>query len=293
MNDVEKLLNTHINTVTTKNNYKIINTDNGKYIVKEHCDLSKIYTFLDNHNVSFYNKPIVSNEKYDIFPFVEEINTNKSMKANDLIILLATVHKKTCFYKDINSKRILMFYEKTKKQLNYLSFYYEKLSDYFEEYIYYLPSVNYYLYNSSTIFYSINLCNKLLKKYYDLSTNIHSERNVIVNNNISLNNYYKSNIDIIDDWSKSSYDIPINDLVFFFKNNPQYINLIDVYESIFQLTTLERLELIISLLTPDKISFKDYELKNTINIKNLITRLNNTISIYLENEQENKKEQET
>ena len=111
-----------LSNISYRGHSRIINTNKGKFVIKEKkSNLKEIYDYL---NVKKYYSylPITNdyNDSYELYPFVEEVNTDNSSKAVDMVYELAMLHVKTTTYEEVNLDEIKKLYEDTNKRIDYL-----------------------------------------------------------------------------------------------------------------------------------------------------------------------------
>ena len=81
------------------NNRIIINTDNGRYVIKKnkYIDKDKLFNYLESRKFIYFLKPIYSNKFYDIYPYIKENNLSLEEKYYDLISIVSYLHLRTFF----------------------------------------------------------------------------------------------------------------------------------------------------------------------------------------------------
>ena len=135
MNDIEKIIDRYDFNPTKyelKNNARIIDTKNGKYVIKKKKidNKQEIYNYLYNRNFNYY-LPIEKNDsEYEIYRFIEEKNISKADKAIDLIYALSMLHIKTTTYREVLLDDVKKIYEEIISKLKYLNEYYHNIQDY-------------------------------------------------------------------------------------------------------------------------------------------------------------------
>lgn len=159
------------------------------------------------------------------------------------------------------------------------------MNDELEGYLFPTPAMQYYLRHSSMIFFHLSLAQQLLRDWYQMAQDIPHERWVFCNRACTLDSYLQGKCDVLLDWSKAKFASPLEDLVILLTGQDDYYSLLRTYESIFELTPFERLELWIIGLLPDEIRFRrslkaDYA--NFLKIQQMYQRMESFYHAYSE-----------
>ena len=279
-NEISKLLKENdirIHSYIKKNNYYIVDTNKGKFIVKKNINRKNIYDYLKARGFTHYPK-ILINDNYQLIEYIEDTDMPEERKSEDLINLISTLHNKTTFYKEINNEEYLSIYEELSKKYNDVYNYYTCLVDDLDNEIFYSPSNYLLLRNISLIFESLNMGKGYLEEWLEKTQKEENIRLSIINNNVSLDNYRQTDIPYLIDWDKSKIDMPIFDLCSFYKNqiNVDYYEILKRYEKKYPLKNIEKDLLIILLLVPDKIKLIGNDYSICKKIRNCIDRLSKT-----------------
>ena len=86
MNEIRKIIdkyNLPIKRFTIKNNTRIID-DNIVIKEKKNNNLDKTYRYLKTRSFDYFPFPIEINDKYEVYPFIEEEYEPREQKAMDL-----------------------------------------------------------------------------------------------------------------------------------------------------------------------------------------------------------------
>ena len=293
------------NKIRVLNSIKIIDTSDGKYVVKRCNDVKELdETFNYLNSKGFYNY-LNYIDKFDdklIFQYIETNNIDIDEESSNLIEIVALMHKKTAFYKTITNNNIKKFFEEQIYKLDNLEEYYNELISKYEEEEYLSPSQYYFLRNSSLIFHSLKKSRIHLENWFNHTKDKKSERVCFIHGNLGLEHFLNSGNKYLISWNKAKNDINIFDLLIFYKKSYDTVSfkdLIDLYDSIFPLLPEEK-ELFFSLiLEPDKFTMTDIEINNVSEIYKIINYLkisNELISNYhssnsnSESSKENEKE---
>lgn len=102
-----------------KNNSKIIASKDNKYVIKKKKKSKEnLFEYLSSRSFLYfprmYNRD--TNDEYDIYEYIEGVNTPKEQKAQDIINLVALLHSKTTHYKKLDIEDYKIIYEDLKKK---------------------------------------------------------------------------------------------------------------------------------------------------------------------------------
>lgn len=256
----------------------IINSDDGKYVIKSHCNNCDIYNYLNAKG--FYNYPenlTTERDNYDLSRYIEDTNVPREQRLEDLVRTLSTLHYKTSYYQETDLDEIKKIYEDFKEHLFSLFNYYNELNDYLDTITFLSPSEYLLLRNISLIYHLIDYGNRQLDLWYQLSSKQKKYRTCLIHNNISIDHLLINENNYLVSWDKSKVDRPIFDLISFYKKYYKYIKLEDVlnlYDSINCLEEEEKLLLLINLSIPSKLIINGNKLENVIEINNELLYLN-------------------
>ena len=272
MNEIKEILNKYnlkIESLKINDGVKIVTTNNGKYVVKKKKNNDTRDLFKHLNSKKFHNYLDYINDDQDnfmIFPFVETINAEENVSATDIIMLISNLHAKTTFYKKYPLYEVKTFYEEKLNKIKELEMYYNNLRIAFEEEVFISPSNYYLLRNISWIFYSLDSSRYFLDKWYEIEKDKKNKRVCLIHGNLELQHFIGSEEKILISWDNAKNDIPIFDLIGFYKNNYKEIsfyNLFKIYEERYPLLPEERFLLFSLILIPDKIKLDKEEVINT------------------------------
>jgi len=104
---------------TIKSSAKIID---DKIVIKDRKgdDLDKTYSYLKSRAFDYFPDPVSLDNKYEIYPYIEDSYEPREQKAMDLIHLLSLLHSKTTFYREIDIDKNKEIYESILDNLDYL-----------------------------------------------------------------------------------------------------------------------------------------------------------------------------
>lgn len=272
-----------------KNNVKIIETKNNKYVLKRNKNnILDIFNYLHLKNFNYfpnvYNKD--RNDLYEIYEYVDSSDISNYEKSEEIIYLLSLLHNKTTSYKDIDIDEYKKIYEDIFNKLNELEEYYISLNNEIDKEIYMSPS-NYLLVRNITKIYSaIYYCKTELEEFYNIVKDNPKKRVSLIHNNIDLSHLLRNENSYLISWDNAKFDIPVYDLIKFYKknyNDVDFTNLFKLYESKYPLHNEERKLLFISLSIPDKLDLRsDDEFSKTKKVNDLLLYLQKTDDIILQ-----------
>ena len=268
LREILKKNDINFNKITLKNNTKIINTkDNNLVIKKDNSNVLSTYNYLLSRSFDYFPKILFSDEDYNVYEYIEDVEEPKEQRIFDIITLLTMLHSKTTFYKEIDIDNYKYLYETIDSRLEYLYNYYSDIISVIENSIYMSPANYIVARNINKIYDTINYCKGELENWYELIKNKRKVRVVNIHNNLSLEHYLKNDKPYFISWNKNKIDMPIYDLLILYKNyylEFDFYELFNYYESRYPLSLEERKILFILMSLPEKIELEDSEYKNCI-----------------------------
>ena len=273
----------------------IIYTDNGNYVIKKKIKNNKdeIYDYLLSRDfISFLYPENSSNDEYEIYSYIDEVNIDKNLKAKDLIYIISDLHNRTTSYKKIDLDEIKEIYEEKQEKIKYLENYYNDLEEVFILHVYNSPSEYLLLRNIDKIYNTLNYSKILLDRWYSIITNNPTVRLTMNHNHLSLDHFIDNHDAKLINFDYAKLDYPINDIAYFYKQH--YLDLdmeslYSIYKHKFKCNLEEELMLFIEIMLPWKIFFTDNNLDNTIKVYKLNKYLVVTREFILKQEKKDKK----
>lgn len=255
--------------LTWKNKVLVLESTSGNFVIKEKKkDIRKLYDYLNSRSFNYYPSLIDdTREDINVFSFVNESFAPKEQKAMDLIKMVALLHQKTTYYKDVTSDEYKKIYDELKDEMVYIRYYYENLYQAFFEKIYPSPSEYFLLTNISKILSSLNYAEDTLEKWYDMVKDKTKYRVCQIHNNLSLDHVREN---CLISWDYARKDTPILDLIKFYKNSYFELNfepLLNTYLKLYPLTNDEEDLLFLTLAIPPKVEFSYSEFESVKNIR--------------------------
>lgn len=300
MNNIVEVLdkyNFKVNKFSYKNNCIILETNKGKYVLKKkkRNDKKEIYEYLLSRNFSFFLYPESFNNEYEVYSYLDEVNTVKEEKAKHLMEVMSEMHVRTTAYKEYSLDEIKEIYEDKKSKINNLKIFYEKLEQDFSEPIYPAPYELLFLTNVSKIYNSLEYGTILLEEWYKSIIKNKKRRICLIHNHLSLDHFLDRKDAKLINFDYSKYDSPVYDFVNFYKKHYYELDMVCLFNSYqykYAYTYEEILLLFISVIIPDKIELKKDVSYNTYIIHELIEYIDVTRDFILKEQKKYQKEDE-
>lgn len=276
---------------TIKGKSTILETSQGDFLLKEkNKDISKLYSYLEYRGFTSYPKIIDSSRKeVNVFEYLSDEDLPKEQKCDDLIELVASLHNKTSYFKEVSADKFKSIYEDIKSNINYLSNYFNTLYEMYFSIIYMSPSEYLFMRNYYKIKEVLNYASEELDNWYNLVSNEDKIRVSIIHNNLELNHLIKNKL---ISWDNYRTDTPVIDIVKLYKKEWNSINFSEILERYFYRFPLHSYEkkllfILISLPDIENITFTSEfdKCKNISNIINYIFKTESLIRPYNTNEE--------
>ncbi len=206
--------------VTIVGNVQILESTSGNIVVKEKTkDMRELYDYLYRRNFSSFPTLLDdSKEGVNIFEYVSDTNMPKEQKAEDLMKVIALLHQKTTYYKEVTKDEYKKIYEKVEDQIQYLNYFYEQLYQEYFQSIYPSPSEFLLLTHFSKILASLKFSADELEEWYQKVSSLHRYRVCQIHHHLCLDHFHKGEKDCLLSWELSQKDSPVMDLIEFYKN---------------------------------------------------------------------------
>lgn len=212
--------------VTKKKNVTILDSTKGTFVIKRKNDekVRDAYNYLMSRNFDYFPK-LAEDVRSDvnIFEFLDEIPMPKEQKASDMIDLVALLHNKTTYYKEITEDKYKEIYESLSNNIIYTKNYYDDL--YYKLIEESIPSPSHYLLlrNMYKIFTALEFTSEELDNWYELVKQEKKQRVAFIHNNLETEHFIRNSKGYLISWEKSKIDSPILDLINFYQK--EYLNL--------------------------------------------------------------------
>lgn len=212
--------------LTKKKSVTIINSTSGTFVIKEKSNnkVAEAYQYLLSRNFDYFPKlSLEERDDVNVFEYVEDITMPKEQKALDMIDLVALLHNKTTYYKEVTADKYKEIYENLKDNITYTQNYYNFLYEKLLEEVYPSPSHYLLMRNIYKIFEAIDFCNQELEDWLNNTKDEQKTRVAYIHNNLETDHFIKNNKEYLISWEKSKIDSPVLDIIGFYQK--EYINL--------------------------------------------------------------------
>lgn len=246
---------------TIKGKSTILETTCGDFIIKpKNKDINELYTYLTNRGFINYPKIIDSSrDEVNVFEYVEDVKLPKEQKCDDLIEIIASLHNKTSYFKEVSEDRFKSIYEDVLSNINYLSNYYNTLYEIGFNEVYASPSNYIFMRNYYKLNSALEYAKSELENWYSLVTSETKIRACLIHNNLELNHLLN---DKLISWDNYMIDTPVIDIVKLYKKEWKNINFSEILERYmykFPLLEYEKKLLFILISMPPEIKKSDNE----------------------------------
>ena len=250
---------------TLKGKATLLETTSGDFIIKpKRKDINELYNYLISRGFDNFPKLIDSSrQEVNVFEYVESIRMPREQMGDDIIDLIASLHNKTSYFKEVSEDTYKAIYEDIKSNISYLKNYYDTLFEMGFSEVYQSPSTYQFLRNFSKLNAALDFCDKELDNWYELIKGETKTRVSVVHNNLALDHYLKGNREVLISWDDYLIDTPIIDLVKLYKKEYLNINFAECLERYmykFPLLEYEKKLLFILITLPPELKKGDSEL---------------------------------
>ena len=247
---------------TIKGKATILETTQGDFLIKEkNKDLNELYNYLISRGFDNFPKLIDSSRKdINVFEYVESITMPKEQMCDDIIDLIASLHNKTSYFKEVSEDKFKSIYEDIKGNISYLKNYYDTLYEIGFSEIYMSPATYQLMRNFYKINAALDFCNREIDEWYELIRGEAKIRVSIVHNNLSIEHFLKGSKEVLISWDDYLVDTPIIDIVKLYKNeylNMNFSEILERYFYKFPLLPYEQKLLFILITIPPEIKTED------------------------------------
>ena len=247
---------------TIKGKATILETTSGDFIIKEKKkDLNELYNYLISRGFDNFPKLIDSSRRdVNVFEYVESIRMPREQMCDDIIDLIASLHNKTSYFKEVSEDKFKSIYEDIKSNISYLKNYYDTLFEmrFSEEYM--SPATYQLMRNFYKINAALDFCDREIDEWYNLVKSETKIRVSVVHNNLSIEHYLKGNKEVLISWDNYLIDTPIIDIVKLYKNeylNMNFSEILERYFYKFPLLAYEQKLLFVLITLPPEIKESD------------------------------------
>lgn len=238
-----------------KGNSIILETENQKLVIKDKKKKNKIYNYLNSRHFNYYPKTKIYKD-YEIVEYKRDNEIPNEQKIIDLVELMALLHSKTTYYKEVTEDEYKIIYEDVLNNIKYLESYYMDKINIIEKKIFMSPTEYLVARNFSKIMSAIYYSKDKLQKWYEIVKDKKKIREVCIHNNLSLDHFIESDNVYFISWDKSKMGIPIFDFYILYQRHGldfDFSDLLNIYEKKYPLLEEERTLLYILLALPNKL----------------------------------------
>lgn len=252
--------------ITISGDALILNTTSGDFVVKNKKNdknIKELYSYLESRN--FTNFPSLIDESrsdVNVYEYIDGVSMPMEQKALDLIEVVANLHNKTTYYKNVTEDEFKTIYDNIKSNILYLQNYYNVFYERIKKEIYMSPSSYALGRNISKIFSALEFVNSELDAWFSLVKEQTKKRISYIHNHLSLEHFIKSKQDYLISWENYRMDSPVMDLVKFYQNEYFHVNfevVLSKYLERVKLTEDEKKLFFILISLPKKIEFSESE----------------------------------
>lgn len=261
---------------TIKNSCTLLESTTGNIIIKEKgkTNIKELFSYLNSRNFSQFPKLIEDNRSdVNVFEYIDDIEMPIEQKMSDLISVVASLHNKTTYHKEVTDDKYKEIYENILANILYKEKVYEELVLVAEDAVFPSPSNQLLLNNSSKIFDALNFCKSELEEWYSLVLAHHKERVALIHNNLKLEHFIRNSKEYLISWDKAIIDTPILDIVNLYRNEALKVNFSEILKEYLDSYSLKDDELklfFILIVIPDEVNLNNEELINVQNIRRLL-----------------------
>lgn len=260
---------------TIKGKATILETTSGDFLIKEkNKDLNELYNYLISRGFDNFPKLIDSSRKdINVFEYVESITMPKEQMCDDIIDLIASLHNKTSYFKEVSEDKFKSIYEDIKSNISFLKNYYDTMYEigFSEEFM--SPATYLFMRNFYKINAALDFCDREIDEWYELIKGESKIRVSVVHNNLSIEHFLKGNKEVLISWDNYLIDTPIIDIVKLYKNEYLNMNFSEVLERYFykfSLLPYEQKLLFVLITMPPEIKMSNDEFNKCKNISKVI-----------------------
>ena len=280
--DILKNHNLKVRKYHRNGNSTIIDTNNNRFVIQKKGNTSEIYKYLNSRNLNIYPDIIDSNNDYIMYSYIKDNKIPEEQKMNDLVELISYLHSKTAYYKSIDESEYKKLYEDLSNNILYLKDYYNDMIALIDAKVYPNPAEYLLQRNISLIFRCLNYVEENINDWYNQVKDNKKMRLALIHNNLNLNHFIQNDNKYLTSWDKAKFDIPIFDiykLYYQYGNQYNFINLLNIYKSKFNINKEELLLFYLLINMPSKIEFNDSIYNTCIKIKKELAKLIQAINI--------------
>lgn len=257
-----------------------VNSMQGNFVIKPaKKDIISLFSYLNSRSFYNYPKVIAKDDDYITYEYLKELETPKEQQLLDLVLVVAKLHNKTVYFKEVTEDKYKEIYDNIKDNVIYLRDYYSGIYDEAFNEIYISPAKYNFLLNYTLLNNDLAFILDELDEWFNLVKESNKQRVCLIHNNLSLEHFIKGMDSYLISWDKYTFDTPVMDIVNLYHNEYltcDFSGILKEYLKNFKLSVDEEKLLFILLSLPDKVNFDDSEFNNTINVANLVDYIKRT-----------------
>lgn len=257
-----------------------VNSMQGNFVIKPaKKDIISLFSYLNSRSFYNYPKVIAKDDDYITYEYLKELETPKEQQLLDLVLVVAKLHNKTVYFKEVTEDKYKEIYDNIKDNVIYLRDYYSGIYDEAFNEIYISPAKYNFLLNYSLLNNDLAFILDEIDEWFNLVKESNKQRVCLIHNNLSLEHFVKGMDSYLISWDKYTFDTPVMDIVNLYHNEYltcDFSGILKEYLKNFKLSVDEEKLLFILLSLPDKVNFDDSEFNNTINVANLVDYIKRT-----------------
>ena len=204
---------------TILKNAHILESTSGHIVIKEKKrNMKELYNYLDSKGITNY-PPLLddSREGVNIYKYIDDISIPKEERALGLTRLIANLHSRTSYYKQVTEDDYKRIYDIVIDHINYLDYFINYHYDECFKEVYPSPSSSCFLNNFYKIQSALRFSKDGLERWYLKVKDKTSERLCQIHHHVSLEHFFHSDKDYLLSWEESTKDSPVIDMVEFYK----------------------------------------------------------------------------
>lgn len=259
------------------NSYVVESFDKKYFFKKNSSDVDKYFNYLVSRNFNYFPNYFKLGD-YNVYDYIDNIDDSTYENLYDIVDLISLLHMKTVRYRNTCIDDYKIIYEAFNEKLNDLNNYYVWINDIIDNDIYMSPSKYLLVLNISKIYNAISFCRRELDNWYDMVKDKPNQRECFIHNNLSLDHFVRGVNPYLISWDKAKFDFPINDFYDLYSKYYEKVDfdvLFNSYRSKFSLTEDELKLFFIKISMPFKIEFDSDEYSNVLEVKRLISYIEN------------------
>lgn len=251
-----------MNKIKRTGKAKIIDEEIVKKKDKNNEELFNYLESRDFHNYLMFTERV---DEESTYPYIKDLSIDNYQKSEDLIGLVALLHNKTSYSKEINNEKHKKIRDNILGYVKHLDEYYYQMLDSIELIEFPSPSDTIFLRNYSKLLELFEFITNETNTWYENTSDKTKERVCLNHGSIRLDHLIKGDKEYLISWDNSSFDSPILDLINFYHEEWEKLDfeiLLKKYLDKCSLTEDEKKLLFINLAIPEKITKYDDELIN-------------------------------